>query len=579
MLKDLKCSKVILFGAGRGGIIWLNKLMRSGITPAYFVDNNKAGATVRFDYNSIIHTFLINTPESLLIENKAKLRIIITLETPYYEELEAQIEDMGLTECVFPSYVICCDWIATRLHLMFDHDILTFCCGSSNDFNDSRPEFPYFDNAEDTILNYMQKRDEILAELNNRTTIDISKPCLTCSRLKKINYIDISDKIEAINISCYPAICQAKCVYCEVYTDPQNTHEKAKSSHYPKMIAEMISYLEDTNLIDDKCVFIVTPAEITIMPHMDLILNAISAYRAAIATNGFLFEQKIADSLVKNGSQICVSIDSGSKETFRLVKGLDLFEKVTNNIIKYRSYGDVLLKYNIMAGVNDSEKDIDGFIDFLKSLGNQSMRLSFEYGLPLRTAFYPIVKFVERLRENGLTFSFHAYYEPSQIEGFIEQYYTDKHKDEFIELNAHLSKVFAEKYTDDYEGYRKYVWFAEICNMVSHFKDGTRFALLGPSTNEPYVLAAFNKLSLPLQTTELSFIESYEALRSNADIFILRNKRAYNAVKDFISRGGNDKRLIDIEKYFLSFEPAELFLRRRISKVYLKDSALVYDGE
>jgi hypothetical protein len=57
-----------------------------------------------------------------------------------------------------------------------------------------------------------------------------------------------------------------------------------------------------------------------------------------------------------------VSLDAGTRETFAKIKGLDLFDKVCDNLVRYSSKGPVRLKYIILPGLNDNEADIDGFV-------------------------------------------------------------------------------------------------------------------------------------------------------------------------------------------------------------------------
>ena len=337
------------------------------------------------------------------------------------------------------------------------------------------------------------------------------------------------------------------------------------------MIAEIIRYLENNDLIAHNCQFVVAPAEISIMPHKELLLGAISNYKAFFLTNGFLFEPRIAESLRKNGSNISISIDSGTRETFRLVKGFDLFEKVLENLKLYKSYGSVDIKYNILVGVNDEDKDIDGVIDILKSLNIDRLMLSFDYSMPLRTAFYSIVRFVQSLKENGLSFDFHAYYSQSQIIDFISEYNTSVNQRELEQKNTQLSAVYQREYKNNYKDYRQYVYFTEIKLLIEHFNYETRFALLGYLHDSQDVVSAFEAINIPLQTPDLSFKESYDAVRNSADIFIIRSKDRFDDVMRYVeSRGDDGSRLLNIERYYYSFEPTKLFLKHNIAREYLR---------
>jgi len=257
-------------------------------------------------------------------------------------------------------------------------------------------------------------------------------------------------------------------------------------------------------------------------------------------------------------------LDSGTKETFKLVKGYDLFDKVLDNLKKYREYNVFVLKYNILPGVNDDDTDIEGIVKILKLLNLASLHLSFEYNMPLRTAFYPIVKFVAKLKENNLSFSFHSYYTPSQIENFIEMYFNSESQNYYFEKNHHLKEVFKKEYVNDYNGYKEYVYRNEIRELFECLK-GHRIALLGKICKNQRLAAAIQKLGMPIQLPDLGLEESYDAVKDSADIFIVPERRLLKGISSYIeSKGSDSKRLLDIEKYFCSFETPTLFLRNNL---------------
>jgi hypothetical protein len=242
ILEPLKNAKVVLFGAGRNGKVVLGKLVDNGITPAYFVDSNpQIDIIENIGPEGVIRKFSINKPEVLLAEYKPNLKIIVTPDSPWREEIEERIREMGLDACIFPATIICCPFIA-QPHLFFHRDMLGFCCGTHSNFNPHKPRFPYLSTAEDTIMNFFQKRDIILAELNGYLPIDIARSCIGCDSLG--NYMVFGrEKVCHLTVACYPSVCQAKCVYCSVHINPQNTYEIAKHSNHPKMISEIIHWL------------------------------------------------------------------------------------------------------------------------------------------------------------------------------------------------------------------------------------------------------------------------------------------------------------------------------------------------
>ena len=102
MLRNLKDSKVVLFGAGQDGKRMLNKLLAWNITPVYFVDNNPDIAIIKYDKTGGGDAQIsVKTPEVLLSEDNQSLKIIITASAPSSKEIELQINGMGLGDNIW----------------------------------------------------------------------------------------------------------------------------------------------------------------------------------------------------------------------------------------------------------------------------------------------------------------------------------------------------------------------------------------------------------------------------------------------------------------------------------------------
>ena len=487
---------------------------------------------------------------------------------PKYKDIEEQLRAMGLYECIFHTKVRCCG--AMLGHLIFNADKLGFCCASSSGFNKKLPLFPYLKTAEETILNFLKNKEIMINELTTRKQMTVAKPCITCRKLRNKNHLFGLTKIKSINISCYPSICQAKCIFCGIHKSSHNTYEKAKHSNYPKVIAEILTYLKANGYINDDCSFIVAPAEITIMPHKDLLLEAISGYKAEFLTNGFIFNSKIANSMKDNGSFIKVSVDSGTRETFQLIKGFDIYEKLLSNLLKYRKYGYISIKYIVIPGVNDSDANFNGILNLLDTLKLNEMMISYEYGMPIRSCFYSITRLVKKLQKKEKNFRFYPYYTEKQIQDFINIYYSNSHEEHMIDCEQKINmyeKLFYQEYKNDYGSYRKFVYKTELIDLLKLFNKETRFCLLNGEKNKE-ILSAFNELSLDLILVNSSLEEIYEEQKDRIDVFVTRNKGNFNNLQSFLMSKGKEKALLDIEKYMYSVEPKQVFLENNILEKY-----------
>jgi molybdenum cofactor biosynthesis enzyme MoaA len=403
----------------------------------------------------------------------------------------------------------------------------------------------------------------MINELKEGSEPNAIKPCANCSFLRPQNYFE-GTKINEINIDNYPAICQARCIYCSVADSPRNEYSVAKNSHYPKMIGEIIWYLRDNGLLADDCVIGFGSGEISITPQKDKLLDATVGYKRYYLTNAFRFEPRIADSLKTDKGHIYVSLDSGTRETFKAVKGSDLFDTVLENLQRYRSYGNVILKYIILPGINDSDEDISGIIDVVKSLDLQWLTLSFEFYLPFRASFLSFAKIIKRLEKEEISISIPQYYTPKQISDLAAQYLTPEIELEYMQKTESFREIFYHgDYSGNYRHYKKSLFVRELKDLISLFKPETRFALLGLSVKEKFIVAAFKELGIALQTPDLPYKEAYDATRDSADIFLVRSKEEFSDISNYVeAQGGDRKRLLDIDGYYYSFEPASVFLAR-----------------
>jgi len=568
LIKELIHTKVILYGAGEKGEYALNYLLENNIEPLYVVDSES---------NKSIHvknkekSFKTIKPDLLFNEDKSGLIIVIAVEYPLCSDIGVMLSEKGFSCYYYNRNITTCDLL--QHHLGFYNDKIGFCCGAHNKFHINRPLFSYFENAEDTINNILEIRHSIIKGLNCVADTEIAKSCEGCCRLKIVqNHLsDIGygiEKFSLINISCYPSICQAKCIYCSVPNDQNNNYQGAQQSNFPKMIAAMIQYLLRNNLIEEKCRFQFAPAEITITPFKKELLEATEGFDSTYLTNGYIFDQQIADSLSNNDSMISLSLDCGTRETFRLIKGNDMFEKVVDNIRSYRSHGRVGLKYNILPGINDNKNDIDGMIKLIKELNLNNINLSFDYVTPLRVSFFGIVKFVESLEKNGIRFYFHAYYQAEEIKKIISEYWNKELQDYYEKKESVLSNTFFSN--NDYMEYREYLYQIEINDLLAFFRKKTSFAFIGNYKAEKiqWIMSAFYKLGVPVLTAEQKNAEDFfNSLNNSTDILIVGNSKEYCNKK--VNEYADRKRLLDLEKYFYSLVPTKIYLNDIIDNHYL----------
>ena len=78
----------------------------------------------------------------------------------------------------------------------------------------------------------------------------------------------------------------------------------------------------------------------------------------------------IAKGISTSQVTVVISIDSSSREIYKEIKQIDKYKTVSNNLKKYAkaqklSY-NVISKYIIIPGINDTEEEIDNWLKFNK---------------------------------------------------------------------------------------------------------------------------------------------------------------------------------------------------------------------
>lgn len=153
---------------------------------------------------------------------------------------------------------------------------------------------------------------------------------------------------------------------------PQETRRKIARFDFIKLLR----CLEEKKLVANYTLLGLAGGEITIHPKRDELLEAAQQYDVELLTNGFLYNEKVAQLVSRKNSLMGISIDAGTHETFKKVKGFDNFEQVLDNVRKYHDKGgNIAVKY-IFVPENSGEEDIRGFVDFCSERKFRSVDLS-----------------------------------------------------------------------------------------------------------------------------------------------------------------------------------------------------------
>ncbi len=311
--------------------------------------------------------------------------------------------------------------------LTFMDDKIVPCCGN---VSPAPFKIPYLQTPQETIENYLDYRKEMMDNMNP------PENCIGCPDLVIGGSPQSCKKeIDYINLSFYPSFCQSKCIYCYYAEHKEmNNYEAASKTFYAQYISEIIPYLKKKDDILDKNVWIqISPGEVTVHPHKELIYDTVKNYNNLFFTNGFIFDPKIAEILSKTQSLVQCDIDAGTKETFQKIKGVDQFDQVVGNLEKYIAYSHrIRLKYMILPNINDSDKDFKGIIKMMNHLNRHTLWIAKNlYDLDADAYARSIALLLHVLHKNKLQHHF-VYPFTQQDMALIHAYYFKQLPDERI---------------------------------------------------------------------------------------------------------------------------------------------------
>lgn len=172
--------------------------------------------------------------------------------------------------------------------------------------------------------------------------------------------------------------------------------------------ASVLKMLETTGNLALETPIELSAGEITINPQKEKIYQVIRDYPVMFFTNGYIYDEEIARHISRDkGSFINCSVDAGTRETYKKVKGLDGFERVREHIYKYsvERGGRVQLKY-IVLNENCDKENLDGFVDLCIYCNVEAARISTDMCYDLSELPERIIEGAEylkkRLRDSGI---------------------------------------------------------------------------------------------------------------------------------------------------------------------------------
>ena len=235
-----------------------------------------------------------------------------------------------------------------RILNVSDHGIYLCCAGKIS----QRPIIEHHDNVDETILQFLDKRDSLIGAIRSGQKTS----CTGCHVIMKQTFS--MEKRIRILVNGTWSYCNLSCRYCgNKKTKPEN----AKSS---AVFISILQRLKKYDLLANDAIIFLASGEITVDPNRNEILDAVKGYKVHVGTNGVKFDEYMARTL-ENSGLLSISIDSGTRETYKMIKGMDAYDTVWENIKLYKGFGLTVQPKYIFLPENSNETDVTGFIQSL----------------------------------------------------------------------------------------------------------------------------------------------------------------------------------------------------------------------
>jgi wyosine [tRNA(Phe)-imidazoG37] synthetase (radical SAM superfamily) len=208
-----------------------------------------------------------------------------------------------------------------------------------------------------TIDQIVNARKKILKQIQNEENED----CKGCPLIQKVKKEpEITSKVSHLSIE-HHSVCNLRCNYCsEIYYG-------GKKSKYD--VVKFISYLSRSNSLNDCDQVVWGGGEPTLDKSFGQILEEIHKYANPkiyhrVFTNAVKFSEPVYEFLKKNLIKITTSIDSGTQEKFKEIRGRPRFIEVFENLKKYSEIdpSKITIKY-ILTEDNKQKCELDSFVD------------------------------------------------------------------------------------------------------------------------------------------------------------------------------------------------------------------------
>ena len=261
--------------------------------------------------------------------------------------------------------------------LNFDAEKVFYCCATRTGPSIDVP-------PPNRLSDIIKKRDKLIKMLENG---DLPEECVGCFDLQEYKekrsfiqrHFSKPPKSNLIIVKHFKQ-CDCACTYCcEQYLSKRRIVLKPKKSDYYDLLP-IIKELYKKDLIDKETLDVhFQGGNVCVLEEFDDLVNIFMSNgvkRVEIATNGIKYLPQIERICKDTFIDVNISIDAGTRETYKKIKTVDKFDDLVENLKKYAKLPILLrLKYILVRGVNDTEEELTAYINLMKEVGINNAEL------------------------------------------------------------------------------------------------------------------------------------------------------------------------------------------------------------
>ncbi|MDD4736597.1 MAG: radical SAM protein [Kiritimatiellae bacterium] len=283
-----------------------------------------------------------------------------------------------------------CSYIESGL--AFNVGSITACCVTQ--YKLRWPFLAQFRGGELPLDRIMQRKEQMV-RLNQQKQYP---QCANCSRLKYQTWTPRAYLFDTLLIANF-RYCNIACKYCAIAK--RRANRKKAYDLYP-----VVKNMLEGSILAPGGTIHWGGGEPTIFKDFEPVLELLRPchYHHIIYTNGVVYSRQIEELLRERHATVTCSVDSGTRETYRILKKKDYHEVVWENIAQYAATGaKVTAKFLIMP---ENVHDVIPFMEKVMVAGITSVACDLDCTLSMVPS--PIIDAVKSFIQNGRTHGLHV---------------------------------------------------------------------------------------------------------------------------------------------------------------------------